>query len=335
MIVRVRNGFAAVEHDLVIAAVFGERQRVGAARDEKLGAEAAGPARARGSRARRPIRRREAEVILDARRRARLSSRRLALDEQRRQSFRCAVHGRRQARRTRAHDDDVVRMPCAVSSGDSSPSARSRKAGVVEAPAVGQRDQRIALVRVRRRLGEVVPFENDVVAAQEVADAMARDVEAMPLDDHRLRRRGRLRELLQALHATRHRADELACEHAAFGEHRAEVRRVELRHARGLLRAQARDGGGPEQQRDLAEIHAGTVLVEAALDAVHHLEELERSLEEEEERRLLAFVDQPVAGPQVDVGEARRHGARLAVRKVAEQRDLAQVVDGDQCDGFG
>ena len=51
---------------------------------------------------------RKAEVVLDARRRAGLAARRLALDQQRAQALRGAVHRRGEARRATADDHEVV-----------------------------------------------------------------------------------------------------------------------------------------------------------------------------------------------------------------------------------
>ena len=58
--------------------------------------------------ARHPTRPREAEIVLDPGGGARLTPRRLSLDHDRVQALRCAVHGRGQARRARAHDHGVV-----------------------------------------------------------------------------------------------------------------------------------------------------------------------------------------------------------------------------------
>ena len=79
-------------------------------RREKLGAE---PLRLHQSAARQLAAAdagRKAEIVLDPRAGARLSARSMPVEQQRPQPFRCAVHRRREARRTGADDHEVVHV---------------------------------------------------------------------------------------------------------------------------------------------------------------------------------------------------------------------------------
>ncbi len=81
-------------------------------RRKKLGAE---PLRLRQGAARQVAAAdagRKPQIVLDARTGARLPARRVPVEQQRPQPFRCAVHRRRQARRTGADDHKVVHIEC-------------------------------------------------------------------------------------------------------------------------------------------------------------------------------------------------------------------------------
>ena len=60
-----------------------------------------------------------------------------------------------------------------------------------------------------------------------------------------------------------------------------------------------------------------------------HLAYLDASLEQHEERRELALVDQPITGAQADVGPARGQRLELGRGQRREERDAAKKVDGN------
>src|SRR5207249_6961161 len=161
-----------------------------------------------------------------------------------------------------------------------------------------------------------------------IAHVMACEVEAMA-DDRRRGDRCFARDFLQAADPRGHRFQKLAVEIATAGDKLAEIGRFEGTDPRRLQRAQAGDSGRAEQQWHLAEIVARCVRDEEAIDTVNDLAYLDSSLEEHEERRDLAFVDQPVAGAQTDVGSARGQRLELGCGQRREERDAAKKVDGD------
>ena len=149
--------------------------RVDRARHEDLGAE---PARLLQRAARQLVAghaRREAEVVLDPRRRAGLAAGRLALDHDRPQPLRRAVHGRGEARGPGADDDRVVlRGRGSVPRPSSSATrrscgrttvlpSRSRIAGRSASAAAARRPRRSSASGVVGR----EPLEADLVAVEE------------------------------------------------------------------------------------------------------------------------------------------------------------------------
>ena len=194
MMVRAAQHVAAVEVDRA-------RRRVEAGdrpRDEDLGAE---PARLLQRALAELVARdagREAEIVLDPRRRAGLAAGRLALDHDRAQALRGAVHGGGEAGRPAADDDRVVLRgggarlqpeqlgDVAAAAGRTSvvpPPARSAGSRSSGGSAPPQRSA--ASARVRRQ-----PVERDLVALEEAAQVGAGGVPALPDA-----RRARLRRL--------------------------------------------------------------------------------------------------------------------------------------------
>ena len=60
-----------------------------------------------------------------------------------------------------------------------------------------------------------------------------------------------------------------------------------------------------------------------------HLVDFDTPFEQHEERRHFAFVDQPVAGAQADVGAARGQRLELGCGQRFEQRTTSQQIDSD------
>ena len=201
--------------------------------------------------------------------------------------------------------------------------------------AAGQDDHRKAVAGTRR--GDlavrawprrVQPAERDLVSGEEIAQVVARDVVAVT-DDGDARRRRLRGQLLQPGHPLGHRARQFGRQRVARREQQPEVALIELRDARRLERAHARDRRRAQQQRNFSEIVALLVFEDAPLRAMDDLAQFERTLDQQEERRLLAFVDQPVALAQSYVSNARRQRFGLVVRQRREQGDLAQLRGRD------
>src|SRR5581483_5148243 len=150
------------------------------ARDQDLGAEA--PRLLEGA-ARELVARdaaRESEIVLDARRRPGLSARRLALDDDRAQAFRRAVHGGGEARRAAADDRDVV-LALAGAGRESEANGELAHAGPRDDRAVRQPEHREIRIRGKRpfpSVGELrrirqQPLERDLVAREKPPDVAA------------------------------------------------------------------------------------------------------------------------------------------------------------------
>ena len=203
---------AAVEVDVT-------RRRVDAgdrAGDEDLGAEPLGLLE-------RPVRelvpghaRREAEVVLDPGRRARLAAGRLALDHDRLEALRRAVHGRGQPRGAGADDHGVVlrrlRLGLDLEQLGDAAQLRPHHRLAVDDPESGvvALDRQVAppLRGLLRDVG-LQPPEGDLVAVEEAAQLRAVAVPAVAEHD-RARTLGRGGEALQAAGAADAVGGELA-----------------------------------------------------------------------------------------------------------------------------
>src|SRR5581483_4601208 len=100
----------------------------------------------------------KAEVVLDARRGAGLTSGRLALDDKRAQPLRCAVHRGRKSGRARADHDRVVLRTARLGS-EPQQLRDATEAGAHDRLPVGEAD-RGTVTRVRKRLS---PLSNRLV----------------------------------------------------------------------------------------------------------------------------------------------------------------------------
>ena len=190
--------------------------------------------------------RREAEVVLDPRGRARLAAGRLALDHDRPKALGRAVHGGCEAGRPRADDHRVVlrgrRLGRDVEQLGNLPQLRSHDRGAVDhanrgVVALGR--QRAPLLRVGGHV-RLEPFEPDLVAVEEAPELRAGGVPAMAEDD-RPERGGRGRARLQALRPAepvgRQEGDPLPDLRRCGGE-RLVVVQLDPEHARRLRRAE-------------------------------------------------------------------------------------------------
>jgi hypothetical protein len=151
----------------------------------------------------------EAEVVLDPRRGAGLPAGRLALDHDRAQSLRGAVHRSRQSCRARADDHRVVlgrvRLGVEIEQLGDSPWLRAHDGLAVDDAdhrAVGLGWQRAAPLLDRVVRVGLEPGERDLVAVEEAPQLGARGVPAVAHDDRPRRRRlrGDARESARPAH---------------------------------------------------------------------------------------------------------------------------------------
>ena len=227
--------------------------------DEDLGAE---PARLLQRAARQLVARdarREAEVVLDPRRGAGLAARRLALDHDRAQPLRSAVHRGRQPGRARRRRSPcrTRRPPARCASPSSSATRRScgrttvlppttRIAG--QSPSAGSGPPHCSASRPARRAGAT---ERDLVAVEEAPQLRAGGIPALPDDD----RPGRRRLGRDALQAARLRpSGRLASlptsrpDLRRDGGERVVVVRLDPQHARRLSRPE------PDRERRVPSV---------------------------------------------------------------------------------
>ena len=123
--------------------------------------------------------------------------------------------------------------------------------------------------------------------------------------DHRRHGRGGLDgNLLKASHAGGHRARDLSAQLPALGDHLQEVRGFEPQEPRWLGRSKAGERWRAQQQRDLAEIVAGTERREPMLPPGERLESVDPTLEQAEEGGGLALDEEVLVSPQAHVGRA-------------------------------
>ena len=147
-------------------------------------------------------------------------------------------------------------------------------------------------------------------------------------DGHR--RSGRLgRELLEMTDPGGHRLENLAIELWATRDELAKISGIEPAHARSLGGAEARDGRRAEKQRQLAEVAPGLVHGEQPIGAVECLTHFDASLEETEERRLFALVNEPVSGTQPDIRAARSERLELGGGQRGEQWNRTKEICGN------
>ena len=246
------------------------RDRAG---DEDLGAE---PPRLLQRAARQLVARHargEAEVVLDPRGRAGLAAGRLALDHDRAQALRRAVHGGGQARRAGADDHRVVlrrararsrgraaRPPGAAAAG---PRSCRRRPGSPAGPrrrAAGRPSRSAASGRLGRE-----PLERDLVAVEEAPQLGAGRVPAVPDDDRARRRRlgGDALQPARSAHPVGREPADLLGDVGRHGRDRVVVVRLDPHDARRLRRAEADREHRPEHDRHLAEDVARVALADA------------------------------------------------------------------------
>ena len=298
---------AAVEEQLAGAGV----DPLDRARHEDLCAE---PPRLLERAARQLIARdagREPEVVLDAGRRSGLTAGRLALDHDRAEALRRAVHRCRQAGGTGADDHRVVlgcgrlcveaeqlRDPTQLRFHDRFPVDDADHGAVV------LRRKAPAPLLDRLRLVGLKPGERDLVPVEEPPQLRAPAIPA--ISDHDRPRWRRLRRDARQPTGPAHpiageRADGLH-EPGFLGGDRVVVLRLDSHHPRGLSRAEPDGKDRPQRDRNLADQLAGMALADDARDPVHEFHHLDMTLEQGEQRAPVALVRRVLAGGEVDVG---------------------------------
>ena len=264
-------------------AVVVRDDRLDAARDDDLGAQ---PLRLLGRPRCQVVARdaaREAEVVLDARRRAGLAAGRLALDEQRAQPFGCSVHGRRKARRAAAHDHEVVGVAPGLDL-QADPFGQLGDRGAREDASVGQQYHRAIRSRGDRSLQarpgrdpvvvRIRPLEAHLIAREEVAQVVARRIMRAADHDGQVQLLGRL--VLQALDAELDARDQPLLERVRGAHEQAELRAIEARDADRRDRAGAGEEGRAEHDRQVAEPIARLAAGDPALAVGIALDEVPR-----------------------------------------------------------
>ena len=265
-------------------------------RDEDLGAE---PPRLLQRAARQLVARdarREAEVVLDPRRRAGLAARRLPLDHDRAQALRCSVDGRGQPGRARADDHRVVlgRLglgreaeqlghPAELRPHRRSCRRRRESPGSLRPPAAGPphcsaasgasgvSHLNVIWLRSRKRRSSAQE------ASQRCPTTIARGGG------------GSGREALQPARPAdpvARQLPDLLADVRRRGRDGVVVVRLDPHHARRLGRAKPDREDRAERDRHLAEDVAGLPLADDALDPVDELDRLDAALEHGEERAL-------------------------------------------------
>ncbi len=248
-----------------------------------------------------------------------------ALDEQRAQSFRGAVHRGGESGRSAADDRHVVLRTRGLGLEPDAfrDLAKGRRCEVL---AVGQADDGQGSVGRRQRVDDglaviearrgarLAPPVRDVIARKEVAQLVTEWIGMPP--DHRHRRAiGGDRQLLRHPDARGHRAEDGAVELRAVAEQVVELCPVEAHQPRVLRRLEARDGRGAEEEWYLAEEVARLVCVHLLIRSGHALEHGERAVEHDIERGGLAFVQDPLVLVHTQVGGGRGDGVALVFGK--------------------
>jgi hypothetical protein len=164
-----------------------------------------------------------------------------------------------------------------------------------------------------------VPAKQDAIAREKVAQIMTGEVEAMADDGDRRHRR--LQDsLLQIADARGHRAHQFRIEPRARHDQLAKVVIVESSDTRSLGSAQARDRRRPEEQGQFPEKRTVLVVGEDALYSTEGLRDGEPARQQDEEGRSFAFMDQPLAVAQLDIGRAPCNGGKLGCGDLGEKR---------------
>ena len=283
----------------------------------------------------------EAEVVLDARRGARLSPGRLALDEQGAQALRGAVDGRSQARRPATHDHEVVGV---VERLDLEPDLhgelgrrRTREDAAVRQQhdrAVGGHGESILEVGTGGDplLVGIGPLEAHLIAREEVAQAVARRVVRGADQDRDPERAGRLR--LEALDALCDGCDEPVAEGLGFAHEQAELRAVDARNAQRGPRPGAGEERRAEHDRQLTEEVAGILAHGEPPHPVRvALHEVERPRQQHVERSRLALADEPLILVDANVRGVGDDAVERLVRDALEDRQVAEVGELDHVPG--
>ena len=280
----------------------------------------------------------EAEVVLDARRRAGLAAGRLALDHDRPQTLGRAVDGGRKAGRAGADDDRVV----LGGGGFGAQPQQFRDAaelGLHHGPAPDEADDRAVVLVGHRatphlggvgRLGAHPPVR-DLVPLEEVTELRAPGVRALAEHDGARRRRFR-RDALQpsgAAHAVRGQLAHLTAHVRRDGGHRVVVARLDAHHARLLRRAEPDREHRPQRDRHLAEDVARAPLADDPVQAVDRLDRLDAAVDQGEEGTLVTLLRRELARQQRDVRRHAREPLASGRIELGEDRDTRYLIGRD------
>ncbi len=281
---------------------------------------------------------REAEVVLDAGRRPGLAAGRLALDDERAEPLRGAVHGGSKPCRSRTDDHGVV-FGLGRLGGEPEQVGDVPKLGPNYRRAGHALDRRPILLRgkwavpVGHELGLVGrdPLERDLIAIEEVPELGARRIPALP-DHHRARRRRCGGEPGQASGPSDPVSGKLANldRHArSGGGDGVVVVGREPHHARRLGSTKPDGKDGSQRYRHLAEYVARLPDPDHGLDPVRGLDRLDSSFEQPEQGALAAFVRRVLARNQDDVGNGAREPLALRFTELREDRDPSDLFRSD------
>ena len=281
---------------------------------------------------------REAEVVLDPRRRAGLAAGRLALDHDRAQPLRRAVHRGGQPRGPGADDRPcrtrrrparcagrAARRPGAAAAATTVLPSTTRIAG--QSSSAGQRAA--PLLGGVRRVGRDPP-ERDLVAVEEAPQLACRTASqrwpttiarggggsaAMPCRP-RARRSGRAPAAPSSWRRRR-----------ARGGDRVVVGRPRSRMTRDGSAARNPTGNTvPSAIGTSPKMSPGLALADDALDPVDELDRLDAALEHREQRALVALVRGVLARRQPDVRRDAGEPLALRLAQAGEQRDRRDLV---------
>ncbi len=309
--------------------------RVIDAGDEDLGAE---PARLLQRAARELVARharREAEVVLDPRRRAGLAARRLPLDHDRREPLRRAVHRGREPGGPGADDHRVVLRGGGLR-GEAEQLGHPAQLRPHHGLAVDDADHGAIVVgRQRRRptgsaasgASGVIHRERDLVAVEEAPQLRARRRPSGGRRRSRAAAADRRRCPAGRRSAVRARAAELHGDLGRRGRDRVVVARLDPHHARRLGRAEPererrrRARSAPRRRgRPLARPPTTRSIPSTSFDR------LQPALEHREQRPLVARVDRVLAGHEPDVRREPGEPLALAAIERGEDRDGADLL---------
>ena len=277
----------------------------------------------------------EAEVVLDPGRRAGLAAGCLALDHDRLEALRGAVHGGGQPGGAAADDHGVVlrclRLGLDLEQLGDAAQLRPHHGLAVDDPERGVvalgRQVAPPLLGVLRHVG-LQPPEGDLVAVEEAAQLRAVAVPAVAEHD-RARTLGRGGEALQAAGAADAVCGQLADllrDRRRCGCERVVVVRLDSHHPRRLGGAEADREDRAQRDRYLAEEVSRACGCRRRADAVDHPGRLDPPLEHGEERPLVSLVGGVLTGAQVDVGCGAADALAIGGIEAGEDADLPDLL---------